>query len=88
MTECKKDGYHDLIKLIHEVIDKFKFPDGCLDLSGDELDIFINTLAETIKTDMDKKSEESFFGTICYMNGPIICKKCEKQPIHCKCKHA
>lgn len=25
------------------------------------------------------------FGKQCYLSGPIVCKKCEKQPIDCEC---
>lgn len=44
-TECQNKP---VLLVINEVVDKFKFPDGCLDLSGDDLGAFILTLAERL----------------------------------------
>jgi hypothetical protein len=28
-----------------------------------------------------------YYGSVVYLNGPIICKHCEKHPIDCECLH-
>ncbi len=38
----------NLEKIIANVINKFIFPDGCLDLGGDEQSAFAGTLADEI----------------------------------------
>lgn len=41
-----------LVNIIKEVVELFIFSDGCLDLSGDDLEAFILTLAERIENDL------------------------------------
>lgn len=33
------------------------------------------------------EDREAMYGKEVYLNGPIICKSCEKEPIDCECVH-